>query len=198
MDAEHLRRQQIHGTNYHYNSDVKEPPGTMFRVLGTVIGDWKDELQLAKDSSRQEVWGSREENADIINTCKLSEHTPILNRIAPLLKFERVLSQRVQTQKPGGTVTKHFDDFTREVAPTEKAIRLLVMLEEWESGQALVFSNQTYTGWAKGEVIYSDFEKVPHATSNVSWNERSLLLLTGVCSSDTIDILAFGLNAVNV
>lgn len=186
----------LHGDGYHYNDFSRDGFGETVRVIGKIKGDWSKDLTVAKQRSLKDKWGSREESPDIIYVSNLGEDTPELNRVVDLFKFNRVISARVQTQFPGACVTRHLDDFTKNLQPGEKIIRILVTLEDWQSGQTMSFGNTTLSFWEKGQVIYSNYEKIPHSTSNSGWNPRSILLMTGVVSDETVKILAFNLGEV--
>ena len=194
-DIEHTRRMKIHGHQFHHDSQIKDRPGELFRVVGKVSGDWTNELYTTRDQGQLAHWGRKDE----IYIHPVNDTTPQLNKILEVLQFKRIIASQVQTQKPGDTVVKHLDDFSIfESSPDEKIIRLLITLHDWEAGQYMSFGNTGYQGWQPGEVIYSDFEKIPHATANLSWNPRSIICVTGVVSTFTTEILAYGLGEVAI
>jgi hypothetical protein len=197
-DAEHTRRLKLHGNKYHFNNTIRDGVGETFRIFGKIIGDWDIDLHVANQRAERRIWGTREENPDIIYLAQLGEDTPDLNRLVNVFQFSRVINARVDTQKPGACVTRHLDDFTSIANPGEKIVRVMIMLEDWQAGQVLTFGNATVCYWEKGQVIYSDFEKIPHATSNASWNPRSILVITGAVSEQTTHMLAFNLGEVHI
>jgi len=197
-DEEFKRRMQLYGDGYHYDNNVRDGHGETFRVLGKIIGDWDIDLYVANQRTIPAIWGSREESPDLIYWAKLGEDTPNLNRIVDIFKFTRVLVANIQTQKPGACVTRHLDDFALFKESEEKKIRILVFLENWEPGQSMCFGNTVLDYWEKGQVIYSDFEKIPHSTSNASWVSRSILAITGAISTETLQILAFNFGTVSI
>jgi hypothetical protein len=198
-DEEFKRRLQVHGDTYHYDNLKREGFGETFRIFGKITGDWDIDIHVANQRVRCETWGSRQESPDIIYTAPLEQDTPDLNRIVDIFKFKRIIEANVQTQKPGACVTNHHDDFTQyQCQPTEKIIRILITLEDWQPGQSMCFGNSVLSYWEKGQVIYSDYEKIPHSTSNASWNNRSILRVTGVASEETIRMLAFNLGEVSI
>jgi hypothetical protein len=199
-DQEHIRRMELHGNGYHYDDSVRDGYGETVRVFGKIIGDWGIDLHVANQRAKQQIWGSRKESPDIVYVADLDKDTPDLNRIVDVFKFSEVISARVDTQKPGACVTRHLDDFTGEIydGAGDKIIRIFVMLEDWQPGQSMSFGNTVLTYWQKGHVTYSDYEKIPHSTGNASWNPRSILVITGVVSEETIRMLAFNLGEVYI
>jgi hypothetical protein len=190
------KRMARHGDGYHYDSDARDAVGECYRMFGRIIYDWDIDIHVATERATSFQWGSREEHPDIIYNAELAEDTPDLNRVVDFFKFSRVISARVQTQKPGCTVTKHLDDFIDDTKPGEKIIRIMVMLQAWESGQTMSFGNSVVSYWEKGDVLYSDFEKFPHSTGNASWKDRSVLVITGAVSEETTRMLAFNFGTV--
>ena len=196
--GEYDRRMKIHGHRYHYDNTVQDQCGETFRVFGKIIGDWSIDLHVANQRATREVWIDREESPDIVYVANLDDDTPDLNRIVDVFEFDRLLNARVDVQKPGACVTRHVDDFTTMTRSGEKIVRIMIMLEEWQPGQILMFGNNVFSSWQKGQVLYSDFEKIPHATSNASWVSRSILVLTGAVSENTLRMLAFGIDDVHI
>jgi len=197
-DEEFKRRMQLYGDGYHYDNTVRDGYGETFRILGKVIGDWDIDLYVANQRSTPVIWGSRQESPDLIYCAELGEDTPNLNRIVDIFKFTQVFTAGLQTQKPGAGVTRHVDDFTLFEKSEEKKIRVLVVLENWNPGQSMCFGNTVLDYWEKGQIIYSDFEKIPHSTSNASWVPRSILAITGAISIETLQILAFNFGTISI
>jgi hypothetical protein len=197
-DSEHTRLLKLHGDKYHFNNYQRESPGETFRIIGKIIGDWSIDLHVANQRAVREIWGSREESPDIVYIAHLGPDTPDLNCVVDVFKFDRIVDARVDLQKPGACVTRHLDDFSKDTKPGEKIVRLIVMLEDWQAGQTLTFGNSVLTYWEKGQVIYSDFEKIPHATSNASWNPRSILIITGAVSQNTVQLLAYNFGEAHI
>jgi hypothetical protein len=193
------RRLQMHGDSYHYDNFKREGVGETFRILGKILGDWSIDLHVANQRAQAEIWGTREESPDLIYIAPLGEDTPDLNRMVDIFKFKRVGEANVQIQKPGACVTNHHDDLTYQRRQSkEKVIRMLITLEDWHPGQSMFFGNSVLSYWEKGQIIYSDYEKIPHSTSNASWNSRSILRITGEVSEETIQMLAFNLGEVSI
>jgi len=191
-DEIHTRRMEANGHGYHYDSSEVDPHGSSYRVIGRFYGDWNQEKEIARSESVQEDWNDN----DAIDVCYLTEGMPVLNKMVQEFDFSRLLSTRVQIQYPGNTVTRHVDEYSRKLDEHERAIRVLVPLEDWESGQHACFGNTGCQGWKAGDIIFSDYELIPHSTSNSGWNYRSVLLITGVVTDSTIKKLAFGMGDI--
>ena len=194
VNKEFNRRMSLHGDKYHYDNKIRDGIGETFRVLGKFVGNWDVDLYVTNQRAIKDVWGS----GDVIYLADLADDTPDLNRILETFKFARVIGARVQIQHPGSVVTRHNDDFSLKSKPEEKIVRFLVFLEDWESGQTMTFGNTVVDYWEKGQVIYSDYEKIPHSTSNASWKSRSILQLTGAVSAETVQLLAFNLGNISI
>ena len=64
------------------------------------------------------------------------------------------------------------------------------MLEDWEPGQFLIYGNQQFDRWRAGEVHTFDWQNLPHATANASNIPRSMLVITGVKTATTRELLS--------
>jgi hypothetical protein len=198
IDCEHTRRLKLHGDKYHFKVSQRDGYGETFRTLGRIVGDWSTDLDVVNQRADRQIWGSRDESADIIYIAELGPDTPNLNRIVDVFKFDRIVNARVGIQKSGACVTRHLDDYTKDTRPGEKIVGVMIMLEDWQPGQTMTFGNSVLTYWEKGQVIYSDFEKIPHATSNASWHQRNIMLIIGAVSNHTVQILAFNLGEIHI
>jgi len=61
-----------------------------------------------------------------------------------------------------------------------KVIRIMVMLEDWEPGQFIMYGNKMFDRWKKGDIHKFDWMNIPHATANASLHPRPMLVITGV------------------
>lgn len=59
------------------------------------------------------------------------------------------------------------------------AIRLLIALNDWVPGQVVGFENDLWQ-YKTGDVIAFEWSNARHYTSNVSWNTRAVLKITGI------------------
>ena len=70
----------------------------------------------------------------------------------------------------------------------------MVMLQDWEPGQFLMYGNQMFDRWRAGDVHTFDWQNLPHATANASLTPRPMLVVTGVKTEKTRQLLAKDIN----
>ena len=191
------RRQEFLAKHYHYEPTNHDHPGEYFRFIGQFIGDWSAELYQEKQRSVMSDWNDTDQ-IWISRLGKELQILPMFQKMIDTFQFDRVIAANIQTQKPGGTVIYHHDDFSSLINENERPIRLIIFLEDWCPGQIFVFGNFTIDRWKKGDILYSDYERTPHATANAGWDERSILQITGTASNRTTEIIAYGLNKVSI
>jgi hypothetical protein len=66
--------------------------------------------------------------------------------------------------------------------PTEKknkVRRVFVFLNDWSIGQIVMLGTKSITNWKKGDVLWFDWYNVPHATANMSRQNRMMIQVTG-------------------
>ena len=188
------RRMLLHGDAYHYDNAVRDGYGLTVRTVGKFIGDWSVDLHIVAQRAVQELWSSK----DIIYLAELGQDTPDLNRMVEKFHLDQLITARVQIQKPGDVVLRHLDDFSKHAGSEKIVTRFIIFLEDWQAGQSMCFGNTVLDYWEKGQIIYSNFEKFPHSTSNSGWNSRSILQITGVASSVTIQNLALNFGNITI
>lgn len=104
-------------------------------------------------------------------------------------------------QTTGQLAPLHVDNFANRDDDTDKydvecvvnsnteMSRIVIMLAEWELGQAWMFGNAVYTGWKAGTCITWDWRNMPHGTVNAGWHPRPILQITGKHTPRTNQIL---------
>lgn len=90
---------------------------------------------------------------------------------------------QVNCQEPGAVIPRHTDVYryyreTFNLAPTDPAIRILVMLEDWQSGQYLEISERGFTNWRAGDWFGFDLLEM-HMSANLGSVLRYLVQLNG-------------------
>lgn len=148
-------------------------------------------------------------NAPGFQRVNLSE--AVVNRIAELLSLTKPQA-RLQVLEPGNMTMMHMDDldlgymnpiedalktitFTDEERQTfaqdvRSATRYLIMLEDWQWGQGLMFQDKTFTHWKAGDIIHWDWPTVAHSTFNTSFWPRGLIRITGLQTNESRDMVA--------
>jgi hypothetical protein len=66
----------------------------------------------------------------------------------------------------------------------------MVMMQDWEPGQFIMYGNQIYDQWRAGDAHTFDWPNTPHATANASLTPRPMLVITGVKTEKTRQILS--------
>ena len=69
-------------------------------------------------------------------------------------------------------------------------LRIMVMLDDYVPGQFLIYGSQYFHNWKSGDIHYFDWKNIPHATANASLYPRPMLVLTGVMSDRTKELIA--------
>ena len=108
-------------------------------------------------------------------------------------------------QPPGGVHVWHYDSMLRYYEsiwlPADPArgklklnkqtqwaddgtmpIRLFVSLKDWHYGQIFQFGSKLWQGWQAGDVIWFEWQNLPHATANASMFNRPIVRVTGLIS----------------
>lgn len=125
----------------------------------------------------------------------------VVQRISNLLGMDKP-SGRVQILSPGAMVPLHVDDlrigyiegadqviqkneFTAEELAEfnnnpRVAARVLIMLEDWQHGQGVIFGDHWFDHWKRGDTVIWDWVDGVHATVNAGYWDRPLLRLSGL------------------
>lgn len=98
---------------------------------------------------------------------------------------------RVHVQRTGQVFNMHIDTYKTGFpdVPEEKLIRIVVQLEDWVPGQFYCYGTHNYSHWQAGEFHSFRWKDVPHGTANASSVPRTSLIVTGVMSDKTINML---------
>lgn len=93
---------------------------------------------------------------------------------------------RVHVQFPGQMFPTHVDKlWHRYPQDPSKLIRIVIMLNDYEPGQLMVYGNSVLTQWRAGDVHCFDTLNVPHSTANMSRTPRVSLIVTGFRTPET-------------
>jgi hypothetical protein len=99
---------------------------------------------------------------------------------------EDTLLMRIQVQAPGEMIALHLDPLKTKLfgAEDEEILRYAWFLEDQAPGQIWIMgeTNQPVF-WRSGDLVYFDNTKLPHATANVGYNDRYVMIITGTKSS---------------
>ncbi len=64
------------------------------------------------------------------------------------------------------------------------------MLKDWEPVKFIMYGNEQFDRWRAGDIHKFDWPNIPHATANASNKPRPMLVITGVMTDKTKEILA--------
>lgn len=197
-------------SNYHFNKWKRDTNSV--EHLGKFHGDWKTELDSIINDAKPLTWGNRREGTgridgdakseeyDLINAGAdpdtiiyrgLKDFTkcPILQRMTDFFNMDPVYS-KLHIQFTGEVLNMHIDKLHDIDPDYEKIVRIMVMLQDWEPGQFLMYGNQQFDGWTAGDIHKFDWQNLPHGTANASNIPRPMLVITGVKSEQTKEILS--------
>lgn len=98
---------------------------------------------------------------------------------------------RIHVQRTGQVFNMHIDTYGVGFpnVPEDKLIRITVMLEDWVPGQFYCYGTYNYSHWPAGEFHTFRWKDVPHGTANASSVPRTSLIITGIMTDKTINIL---------
>lgn len=116
-------------------------------------------------------------------------HIPEIQNMGVYWKLKRMRT-RIHVQMPGQMFALHIDKlWHRYPNDPKKIIRMIVNLEDYEPGQLMLYGNSVFTQWRAGEIHCFDTNNVPHATCNLSNKPRVMMVITGVRTDETDEIL---------
>ena len=99
------------------------------------------------------------------------------------------VKSKLHIQFTGEVLNMHIDKLYDLDEDPSKVIRLMVMLQDWEPGQFIMYGNQQYDRWRAGDIHTFDWQNVPHATANASNKPRPMLVITGVKTENTTTLI---------
>lgn len=204
-------------TTYHFDTSVKEQEGDFYDVIGTLEGDWSQELKTAVEHSfparcRDRKWpviggpvptleiekndeenwgyGALHAQSNAVRYSFMKDHCPTFIKIAEYFKLDD-MTFKFMCQMPGQSFRLHIDKMQHRYPKDPwKIVRIQVALDDWYPGQFWLYGNTHYKQWKKGEVSVFDWVNIPHATGNVSRYPRPFLQMTGLRTEETDKILA--------
>ena len=195
-------------STYHFNKWHKDTD--IVQHLGKFTGGWQTEVQSVINDAKPLNWSNRregtgrpdgdveaEENdlreagADpkmtIYRGLKDFTKCPTLQRMTDYFALEPVKS-KLHIQFTGEVLNMHIDKLYDLDADPNNVIRIMVMLQDWEPGQFLIYGNQQFDRWRAGDIHKFDWPNIPHASANAGWEPRCLIQITGTMTSKTEDL----------
>ena len=200
-------RSNYHFNKWHQDSDCVEH-------LGKFTGGWQSELQTVINDAKPLNWANRREgtgrenvNVDVEaeeNDLKTAGADPKMTIYRGLKDFSRCptlqrmtdffelasTKSKLHVQFTGEVLNMHIDKLYDLDADPDNVIRIMVMLQDWEPGQFIMYGNEQFDRWRAGDIHKFDWQNIPHATANASNKPRPMLVITGVMTDKTREILA--------
>ena len=194
-----------HFNKWHEDTDVVEH-------LGRFTGGWQSEINAVINDAIPLSWatrrvGSGRPNQDVEaeeNDLRSAGADPKMTIYRGLTDFSRCptlqrmtdyfsllnVKSKLHVQFTGEILNMHIDKLYDLDTDPKKVIRLMIMLQDWEPGQFLMYGNQIFDGWKSGDIHTFDWPNIPHATANASNKPRPMLVITGVMTDKTREIVA--------
>lgn len=198
-------------SNYHFNKWHADTD--CVKHLGKFTGGWQSELQSVINDAKPLNWSNRREGTGRENTnidveseendlilaganpkmtiyrgLKDFSKCPTLQRMTDFFCLEPVNS-KLHIQFTGEVLNMHIDKLYDLDTDANNVIRVMIMLQDWEPGQFLIYGNQQFDRWKAGDIHTFDWQNIPHATANASNKPRPMLVVTGVKTEKTNNIL---------
>ena len=114
---------------------------------------------------------------------------PTLQRMTDFFALTTTKS-KLHIQFTGEVLNMHIDKLYDLDADPNNVVRIMVMLQDWEPGQFIMYGNEQFDRWRTGDIHKFDWQNLPHSTANSSNKPRPMLVITGVMSDKTRDILS--------
>ena len=199
-----------------YHFDKWQTDTDAVQHLGRFTGEWQEEIDRAIQDARPLNWSNRREGTgrpigdviaeenDLIEAgadpkmtiyrgLKDFSQYPVLQQMTDVFALESVKS-KLHVQFTGESLNLHIDKLYDLDADPNNVIRIMVMLQDWEPGQFLMYGNQMFDRWRAGDIHTFDWQNLPHATANASLTPRPMLVVTGVKTEKTRQLLAKDIN----
>lgn len=126
----------------------------------------------------------------LTNVAEQSNIGPVLTKMYEFFQLEDPWV-RLHLQQPGQMFNLHIDKlYDRCPDDPGRIVRIMVMLSDWEPGHFYCFGTQNISHWRAGDIHTFSWQDVPHATANAGRTTRPLLIMTGLATDQTREILA--------
>ena len=198
-------------SNYHFNKWHTDTD--CVKHLGKFTGGWQTELQSVINDATPLNWSNRRQGTgrEDTNINVEAEENDLRNEGADpkmtiyrgLKDYTKCPSLQVMTdyfglnsvksklhiQFTGEVLNMHIDKLYDLDEDPNKVIRIMVMLQDWEPGQFIMYGNEQFDRWRAGDIHTFDWQNTPHATANASNKPRPMLVVTGVKTDVTNRLL---------
>ena len=201
-------------SRYHFDKWRKDTDA--IQHLGRFDGEWQEQMQRVVDKAKPLNWGNRRQSTGRpAGDIEAEENDLIQAGADPKLTIYRGLGDfseapicqqmtdffalkdpkpKLHVQFTGEMLNLHIDKLYDLDADPNNVIRIMVMMQDWEPGQFIIYGNQMHDQWRAGDIHTFDWQNLPHATANASLTPRPMLVITGVLTEKTRQILSKEIN----
>jgi len=202
-------------SNYHFDNLIVDTDN--IKHIGRFVGEyvkysWKKEINNVIHDAKELNWSNRrlsagrpnndveaEEN-DLIKAGANPKMTiyrgltdfskcPTIQKMIDYFEFKTV-NAKLHVQFTGEMLNMHVDKLYDIDEDPDNVLRIMIMLDDYEPGQFIMYGNQLFDRWQSGDIHYFDWKNIPHATANASNKPRPMLVLTGVMSDRTKELIS--------
>jgi hypothetical protein len=167
----------------------REPPMDLTEFL--TVGSVQESLELNVDYKS---------NLSTRSIVKADSGHPKLWKIIKELGIEDPFAM-IYKQKPGQINWLHLDRVcchdtidrsgidSYELEQDNDLVRVLVALEDWQWGHFAQMGNHLWHQWSAGDIVWFDWQNLPHCTANAGHLDRHFLKITGRTSNRFKELL---------
>ena len=205
-------------SNWHYDYARKSTPGAdSFTSVCRFVGDFKSAVKesIEKNAIQPKQTDSLSKNlredSDKLGLSSANsveyydqyqvDNIDIFQSMSDALGLEHSIL-RLNFQRPGQMIPAHLDElegFKKHLSRKginidqdllyDKAMRFVVMLDDWKLGQFFQLGNGNWHQWCAGDCITWDWKNIPHCTGNAGYWDRPMLQITGFITEKTKQLL---------
>lgn len=200
-------------SDYHFDKwrDDSDHPGinTRLKLRGKIVDAMSSEIRpFTREKSKnvykndykflanayfyhqQEIRGF--DNVGYKESVKPDKH-PNMCKVIDWFEFEDEVQPIIMEKNVGNFEILHIDEYDGHKSGDgqKELLRVIIHLEDWESGQMLLWGNRPIIQWKAGDVLAWD-TPIPHCSANSSRHRRYALRITGIPSKNTLTKLKQG------
>jgi len=197
-------------SNYHFDNDLLDKMGQYSFAAGRFEGDWSAELETVKANTSPLTWRNRKgtvsdmidaEEADLVNAGAPADMTisdyytgdwadiPKINSMVDVFGLTNV-EKKLHVHNLGQGWNIHIDKLEdRNPSDPSRVYRFMVQLTDWEPGHFVLYGNHHHQAWKAGDITWFDWANTPHATANMNYKPRIMLMVTGVATAKTDEFI---------
>jgi len=197
-------------SRWHWNYHNDKPDSEMFKIIGNVQGKWprlpkrthKNKLVSSNPSviAQQGKFGIQVDQ--IYTSTKLDKKSfSQYKKFVDPIGLEDI-KIHLQDQVPGQMTVIHMDTARSEneyldnngqplseKQRRERLVTCFIMLDDWYPGQVMLMGSHHWVRWKKGDIMYFNWQHLPHGTANFGHNLRPMLFVRGIATDKFRKIL---------